>query len=85
MSDMWGTDMMLVGTMGAATSSLTVGFVAYAIRGGFFLSGLLTHVPMWKSVDPLMIMQGFGGEGESLQQIMEQQAESLDEIRESIA
>ena len=74
------SDTMLVGTVGAATSSLTACFIAYALRGGFLLSGLLTHVPVWKAVDPIMIMQGFGGEGESLQEIMEEQRQSLDGV-----
>ena len=72
-------DQMTIGTMGVATSGLTVGFVAWALRGGIFISGFLTQLPMWKLVDPLVIMQAASGQSdETIEELMEQERQALD-------
>ena len=75
-------DLIIVGSAGAATSGFTVGVVAWAIRSGFLISGLLAQLPAWRSIDinPLLVAQGFGDdeEEETLEEIMERESESLD-------
>ena len=74
-------DLIMVGTAGAAASSFTVGIVAWALRSGFLVSGLLAHMPAWRAVDPLLIMQGTGAgdDGESLEELMDRRNQEMDE------
>ncbi len=74
-------DLIVVGTAGAAASSFTVGVVAWTLRTGFLASGLLAQMPAWRTVDPMLIMQGLsGGENaETLEELMERERESLDD------
>ena len=56
------------------TSSMTIGYVLWTVRGGFLLTGLLAQVPAWRGVDPLSILDDSeeqGGEGESLASMVE--------------
>ncbi|QDT12015.1 DUF2341 domain-containing protein [Stieleria marina] len=73
-------DLIIVGAAGAAASSFTVGLVTLALRTGFLASGLLAQMPAWKSLDPLLVMQGLGGTGdeESLEEVMQNRIETLD-------
>ncbi len=70
-------DFVAAGVAGAAASSVTVGYVAWAIRSGFVLSGMLAQMPAWQSVDPLMVMQNIGNNRETLEQMMERRAKKL--------
>lgn len=72
-------DLIVVGTAGAAASSVTVGVVAWALRSGLLLSGLLAHMPAWSAVDPLLIMQGFSGtgDGETLEELMDRHDKAM--------
>ncbi len=71
-------DLIVVGAAGAAASSFTVGVVAWAIRSGFLLSGLLAQMPAWQSFDALTIMQGLGGgRDETLEQMMDRRKREL--------
>lgn len=38
------------------TSSLSVGYVVWMIRGGLLASSLLTQMPAWRLVDPLVVL-----------------------------
>ncbi|WP_404307819.1 DUF4347 domain-containing protein [Neorhodopirellula lusitana] len=75
-------DLILVGSAGAAASSFTVGVLAWAMRSGFLLSGLIAHMPAWSGVDPLMILQGgsaaVGGNQETLEELMDRQSKAID-------
>ncbi|GAB5513224.1 MAG: DUF4347 domain-containing protein [Rhodopirellula baltica] len=72
-------DLIVVGTAGAAASSVTVGVVAWALRSGLLLSGLIAHMPAWSAVDPLLIMQGFSGngDGETLEELMDRHDKAM--------
>ena len=73
-------DMVVVGATGAAASSITFAVIVWAFRAGFLASGLLAQIPAWNAVDPLMIMQGGGGDGgESLEELMDRRSQALDE------
>ncbi|MCM2372825.1 DUF4347 domain-containing protein [Aporhodopirellula aestuarii] len=73
-------DLIVVGSAGAAASSFTVGVVAWAMRSGFLVSGLIAHMPAWSGVDPLLIMNGLSGTAaggdaasETLEELMDRQ------------
>ena len=40
----------------ATGTSLTIGYVAWLIRGGVLVSSLLTSMPAWRLLDPLPIL-----------------------------
>ncbi len=40
----------------AATSTFTVGYVAWAFRAGYLLASVLTTVPTWQTIDPMPIL-----------------------------
>jgi hypothetical protein len=73
------SDLILVGSVGAAASTFTVGYVAWALRSGFILSGLLAQMPAWYSMDPMLIMQAFSGSRteETLEQLMERKSKAV--------
>ena len=72
-------DIIIVGVAGAAASTFTLSYVAWAIRSGFILSGLLAQIPAWQSIDPLLIMQGLTGsrKDETLEEMMDRKAKGL--------
>ena len=58
-----------------ASTSIVIGTVVSAIRGGMLALGLLSQLPVWTLFDPMMVMDGVSGEdGDSLEDIVEQQA-----------
>jgi hypothetical protein len=82
-------DLIVVGSAGAAASSFTVGIVAWAMRSGFLVSGLIAHMPAWSGVDPLLIMQGVTGGSaagsagnETLEQLMDRQNKQVEGVEE---
>lgn len=72
-------DVVMVGAVGAAASSFTVTYIAWAVRSGFFLSGIIAHMPAWQAVDPISIMQGLHGgrESETLEQLIERRKKEM--------
>lgn len=47
-----------------ATGSLTVGYVLWALRGGWLVSSILAQMPAWQLVDPLMVLSSLTGDDE---------------------
>ena len=65
-----------IGSVGTVSSSLIVGYVIWAIRGGLMFSGLaISSMPVWSYLDPLAIVsvadKGTGDESESLEDIVD--------------
>lgn len=44
-----------------ATGSLTVGYVLWAIRGGWLASSILAQMPAWRLIDPLVVLSSLDG------------------------
>jgi hypothetical protein len=63
--------------------SLTVGYVLWTVRAGYFITTLIAQVPAWRVVDPLPILTSLDGEddadGESLQSIIQAEWQAQDE------
>jgi hypothetical protein len=76
-------DIIIVGAAGAAASTMTIGYVAWALRSGFLLSGVLAQMPAWQSFDPVNVMQGLnsGKKNETLEEMMDRRTR---ELRQSI-
>ena len=47
---------MKAGSGVVLTTSLTVGYVAYLVRGGVLLSSVLSTLPVWNFIDPTPIL-----------------------------
>ena len=48
-----------IGSSAIATTSLSVGYVIWLLRGGSLFASLLTSMPAWTSFDPLPVVTGF--------------------------
>jgi hypothetical protein len=58
-----------------AGTSIVIGSVITAVRGGMLAFGLLSQLPIWTIFDPMMVMDGVNGdEGESLEEIVDREA-----------
>ena len=72
-----------VGTASAATSSLIVGYVIWALRNGLLLSSLLATMPTWSLFDPLAIAAIADGDDdeseESIEDLVEKQKKVVDQ------
>ena len=65
-----------------ASTSIVIGSVVTAIRGGMLALGLLSQLPIWTFFDPMMVMDGVAGdEGESLEDIVDKQTRKT-EVKE---
>lgn len=69
----------VVGSVSVVTTGFSVGYLLYLVRGGMLLSGLLTQIPTWSMLDPLMVIDGIGKDDdkESLESIMEREQARL--------
>ncbi|MFO0999358.1 MAG: DUF2341 domain-containing protein [Planctomycetaceae bacterium] len=74
-----GMDGRVVGSVGVVTTGFSVGYLIWAVRGGMLLSGVLSQIPAWTMLDPLMVIDGEGRDDdkESLQTIMDREQARL--------
>ncbi len=54
--DRLSLDKAIVGSTVALSTGLSVGYVAWLIRSGALLSGLLTSLPAWQLIDPMPVL-----------------------------
>jgi hypothetical protein len=52
-------DKIIVGSSAIVTSSLSVGYVIWILRGGSLLTAFVSAMPAWQAFDPLPILQSF--------------------------
>ena len=50
------TRTIVIGSVSFVSTGFTVGYVAWILRGGALLSSLMASAPVWRFVDPLVIM-----------------------------
>jgi uncharacterized repeat protein (TIGR01451 family) len=65
-----------VGATAVVGTSLTVGYVAWLLRGGSFLMAMVSSLPAWTRIDPLPILESAGAltndeDDESLSQMLQ--------------
>ena len=72
-------DGRVVGSVGVVTTGFSVGYLIWAVRGGMLLSGVLSQIPAWTMLDPLLVIDGEGKDDdkESLQTIMDREQARL--------
>ncbi len=61
----------------AVSTSLSVGYVLWLLRGGVLLASLLSSLPAWRLIDPLPVLGNMGGraddeDDESLEDLVKQ-------------
>ena len=47
----------------AGTSFLTVGYLAWMVRGGVLLTTFMSSIPAWRMLDPLAVLEAADGTG----------------------
>jgi len=52
-------DSVVVGSTAVVTTSLSVGYVIWILRGGSLLTAFMSALPAWQAFDPLPILQTF--------------------------
>lgn len=62
---------LVVGTTAAVTSSLSVGYVVWLLRGGTIAASFFSSIPAWYSIDPLPIVDSFEAINESRSSLLE--------------
>jgi parallel beta-helix repeat protein len=72
----------VVGSSVAVTTSVSIGYVIWLLRGGVLLSSLLATLPAWRSLDPFPVLSSSGGhdepaEDDSLQGLLKRAAEKV--------
>lgn len=77
---------LTIGASVTATTTMTVGYVIWGIRGGILLSSVMANLPMWRLMDPMAILSASDSlteDEESLQEIVtEDPSPPEDERRE---
>ncbi len=68
-----------VGTVTVVTTTLTVGYMLWTLRGGYLVASLLSSLPAWTTIDPLPILETV-----QLGNALSQQGEENDQSLESI-
>jgi hypothetical protein len=67
----------VTGGTAALSTSISVGYVVWLIRGGQVLAALMAHLPAWSLIDPLPILGSFDKRDDenddSLQSMLEEQ------------
>ena len=55
----FSTHQLMIGSTAIVSTSLTVGYVIWLLRGGALLASLVSSIPAWCSFDPLPIVETF--------------------------
>jgi len=64
----------VAGSVFAVSTSLSVGYVIWLLRGGVLLTSLLSSLPAWRIIDPLPVLSRMGGADD------EEDDDSLEEL-----
>ncbi len=65
------------GTLTAVSSTLSVGYILWTIRGGYLAASILTSMPAWRLMDPLPVLEYIGdptdedGDDDSLESLLD--------------
>ena len=55
-------DKVVVGSTAAVSTSVSVGYVVWMLRGGSLMATMLSSLPAWQSFDPLPVLDSFEGQ-----------------------
>jgi hypothetical protein len=66
--DQWGKDQIIeqvvVGSTAVVSTSVSVGYVMWLLRGGSLLTTFLSSLPAWQAFDPLAVLESFDENGD---------------------
>jgi hypothetical protein len=71
---------LVVGTTAVGVTGLTVGYVAWLVRGGTLLASMISAMPAWVSFDPLPVLDTFQDRKSATPDEQEEQDDNLDDI-----
>jgi hypothetical protein len=74
------TQELMLGTALTVSTSFTVGYVIWMLRGGMLLTSLLAQMPAWRLVDPLVVLN----RADDSENDKEQEQETLETIVDSL-
>jgi hypothetical protein len=63
-----------VGSAVVTTTSLSVGYIVWMVRGGYVLASVLSTMPVWQNIDPLPVLDALDAvddDGESLESMID--------------
>jgi hypothetical protein len=63
-----------VGSAVVTTTSLSVGYIVWMVRGGYVLASVLSTMPVWQNIDPLPVLDALDGvddDDESLESMID--------------
>ncbi len=81
-------DPIVMGAATGLTSTLSVGYVVWLVRGGYIVAGVMTQLPAWRIVDPLPVLNQlddpeYDGDDDSLESMVASSDADADEIQET--
>lgn len=81
------TEELIIGTTKVVSTSLTVGYVVWMVRGGTLVASLMASLPAWTAFDPLAVvnaaaMGGSVGDDESLTDLVNGHGETPDDVND---
>ena len=68
---------MMVGTVAGLSTSLSVGYVVWILRGGYLLTSLLAQMPAWQLIDPLPVLNVMAGDQDDDEEDDDESLESI--------
>ena len=72
------TQDLVIGTALTVSTTFTVGYVIWMLRGGMLLTSLLAQIPAWRLIDPLVVLnQAHNFEDDGEQETLETIVDSL--------
>ncbi len=83
-----GFQSIAVGAAVSTSIGLSVGYVLWTVRAGWLASALMTSMPVWRSIDPLPVLEYIDGnvdpaDDETLQSIIQRQVTGASETPSS--
>jgi hypothetical protein len=55
---------VVIGSTAAVSTSFSVGYVVWMLKGGSLLSTVLSSIPAWQTFDPLPVLESFEENGD---------------------
>ena len=78
-----GLSSTLLGSTLAVTTGLSIGYIAWLVRGGVLVASFVSSLPVWRVFDPIPVLsyreddEDDANDGESLESILEKRRKAL--------
>ena len=76
MSDNQVFETTILATSATLTSSFSVGYILWLLRGGTLIASVMASLPAWRAIDPLPVLEGLTGDDDSDTETLESMVES---------